>query len=129
MASCSGSWPGVLSALTALGLAIGCERSEPNTLELWAAGREGEVVAELIPGFEAQHPGLHVRVQQMPWIGAHEKLLTAVVAESTPDLAPLGNTWIPEFAMIGALEALDGRLSRSGVIDERSYFPGATSTT
>lgn len=124
----SGSWPDVLSALTALGLSFGCARSDPNTLELWAAGREGEVVAELIPGFEAQQPGLRVRVQQMPWLGAHEKLLTAVVAESTPDLAPLGNTWIPEFAMIGALEALDGRLSRSDVIDERSYFAGAWDT-
>lgn len=115
--------------LAALGLAFGCVRSDPNAIELWAAGREGEVVAQLIPEFEAQQPGLHVRVQQMPWLGAHEKLLTSVVAESTPDLAPLGNTWIPEFAMIGALEALDARLARSGVIDERSYFAGAWGTS
>jgi len=128
LARCSGTWPCVPSVLTAFGLAFGCVRSDPDALELWAAGREGEVVAELIPGFEALHPGLHVRVQQMPWLGAHEKLLTAVVAESTPDVAPLGNTWIPEFAMIGALEALDGRLSRSEVIDERSYFAGAWDT-
>jgi multiple sugar transport system substrate-binding protein len=111
-----------------LGLGQGCVRSDADALELWAAGREGEVVAELIPGFEALHPGLHVRVQQMPWLGAHEKLLTAVVAESTPDVAPLGNTWIAEFAMIGALEALDGRLSGSAAIDERDYFQGAWAT-
>jgi multiple sugar transport system substrate-binding protein len=114
--------------LAALGLALGCAQADPHAIELWAAGREGEVVAELIPGFEALHPGLHVRVQQMPWLGAHEKLLTAVVAESTPDVAPLGNTWIAEFAMIGALEALDGRLSGTASIDERDYFAGAWET-
>ena len=85
-------------------------------------------MAELIPAFESQHPGQHVRVQQMPWLGAHEKLLTAVVAESTPDIAPLGNTWIAEFAMIGALEALDARVAGSAVIDPRDYFEGAWET-
>jgi multiple sugar transport system substrate-binding protein len=111
-----------------VGLVFGCTRSDPNVIELWAAGREGEVVAELVPGFEALQPGLHVHVQQMPWLGAHEKLLTAVVADSTPDVAPLGNTWIAEFAMIGALEPLDGRLSRSATIDGRDYFAGAWDT-
>jgi multiple sugar transport system substrate-binding protein len=102
-----------------------CRDPEAGTvLEFWAVGREGEVMAELAKDFAAEHPGLRVRVQQLPWTGAHEKLLTAVVGESTPDLAQLGNTWIAEFATIGALEPLDTALERSTTIEEPDYFPG-----
>jgi len=106
----------------------GCDAVSTPTLELWAAGREGEVVSELMPEFEARHPGLRVHVQPLPFLGAHEKLLTAVVGESAPDLAPLGNTWLPEFAMIGALDPLDDAVARSAVIRSADYFEGVWST-
>ena len=73
-------------------------------------GREAEVVAELLPAFRARHPGIHVRVQQLPWTAAHEKLLTAFAGDALPDLCQLGNTWLPEFAALGALEPLDARV-------------------
>src|SRR5687768_18608800 len=82
------------------------EAGDQVTLRLWAMGREGEVVAELIPAFEKEHPGIHVEVQQIPWTAAHEKLLTAYVGEATPDIAMLGNTWVPEFVALNALEPL-----------------------
>jgi multiple sugar transport system substrate-binding protein len=85
-------------------------------------------VAELIRGFEAVHPEIHVHVQQLPFRGAHEKLLTAVVGESTPDVAQLGNTWIPEFAMIGTLDTLDAAVSGSDVVQDSDYFSGAWNT-
>jgi multiple sugar transport system substrate-binding protein len=97
-------------------------------LSLWAAGREGEVVAELIPAFEASHPGVRVDVQQMPWTSAHEKLLTAVVGGKTPDVGQLGNTWIPEFATIGALTALDAQAAHSQSLRQDDYFPGIWDT-
>ena len=68
-----------------------------TTLRIWAMGREGEVLSQLIPGFEKEHPDIHVEVQQIPWTAAHEKLLTAYVGDATPDIAMLGNTWVPEF--------------------------------
>jgi multiple sugar transport system substrate-binding protein len=126
------SLPRSCAALGALvlGLAAACtsEQSGTTLLELWAAGREGEVVAALIPDFEASHPGIQVRVQQLPWMGAHEKLLTAVVGDSTPDVAQLGNTWIPEFATIHALAALDTEQSASDVVVKADYFPGVWDT-
>lgn len=97
-------------------------------IELWAAGREGEVVAELVRGFESTHPGIRVEVQTLPWSGAHEKLLTAVVGESAPDVAQLGNTWLPEFASIGALAPLDRFAHTSRVVDAADYFPGVWAT-
>jgi multiple sugar transport system substrate-binding protein len=99
-----------------------------TTIRLWGLGREGEVVRSLVPDFEKRHPDLHLVVQQIPWTSAHEKLLTAFVGKSTPDLAQLGNTWIPEFAEIGALERLDDRVSRSSSVAARDYFPGVWRT-
>ncbi|HEY7482796.1 MAG TPA: sugar ABC transporter substrate-binding protein [Gemmatimonadales bacterium] len=98
------------------------------TLRLWAFGREGEEVQQLIPEFERRHPGIRVRVQQIPFSAAHEKLLTAYVGDATPDLAQIGNTWIPEFAALGALEPLDAWVNRSEVVDSADYFGGIWST-
>ncbi|MBA3317819.1 MAG: extracellular solute-binding protein, partial [Gemmatimonadales bacterium] len=82
----------------------------------------------MIPEFERRNPGIRVRVQQIPWIAAHEKLLTAYVGDATPDLAQIGNTWIPEFAALGALEPLDAWIHRSDVVDSAAYFGGIWST-
>lgn len=91
-------------------------------------GREGEVVSQLIPGFEREHPGIKVEVQQIPWSAAHEKLLTAYVGDATPDIAMLGNTWVPEFVAIDALEPLDARVAQSTDASRNDYFPGIWNT-
>ena len=97
-------------------------------LELWAMGREGEVVAKLVPGFERRHPGLRVRVQQIPWSAAHEKLVTAYVGGAMPDVFQAGNTWLPEFVALDALEPLDDRLAHSPALVTGDYFPGILDT-
>ena len=100
--------------LIVLSLALsGCARhaGEPATLRMWAMGREGEVVGELVRDFEREHPGIRVHVQQIPWSAAHEKLLTAHVGGSLPDLGQLGNSWIAEFGALEALLPLDTLLA------------------
>ncbi|MEA2602930.1 MAG: multiple sugar transport system substrate-binding protein [Acidobacteriota bacterium] len=98
------------------------------TLRFWALGREGEVVKDLIPEFERRNPGIRVDVQQIPFLNAHEKLLTACVGGVTPDLAQVGNTWIPELANLEAIARLDEQVSRSSVIAQMDYFPGIWDT-
>jgi multiple sugar transport system substrate-binding protein len=93
-------------------------------IEFWAFGREGEVLQTLMPEFEREHQGIHVRVQQIPWTAAHEKLLTAYVGNATPDLAQLGNTWIPEFVALKALLPLDSLAAASSEARASSSFPG-----
>lgn len=97
-------------------------------LDLWAFGREGEVVREILPEFESRNPGIRVRVQQIPWTAAHEKLLTAYVARQTPDVAQLGNTWIPELCALGAIAGLDEEIRRSEVVSPADYFAGVWAT-
>ncbi len=118
------------ATLAALLLAAGCagEARESKTIRFWAMGREGEVVGALARAFEAENPGVKVEVQQIPWTAAHEKLLTAFVGRSTPDLAQLGNTWLAEFHALGALETLESRVGASAEIDSSSYFSGIWDT-
>jgi multiple sugar transport system substrate-binding protein len=110
--------------------ATGCAPRGGDTepIRFWAMGREGEVVGELVRDFERENPGLTVEVQQIPWTAAHEKLLTAHVGGSTPDLAQLGNTWIPEFVALEALAPLEERISASGAIRPAAYFDGIWAT-
>lgn len=112
-------------------LAPGCGGEDPaGTAEVrfWAFGSEGENVKALLPEFEKRHPGIRVQLQIIPWTAAHEKLLTAYAGESTPDICQLGNTWIPEFVTLKAIEPLDGRIGADSVIVPSSYFPGIWQT-
>lgn len=103
-------------------------RDDVTTLRFWGMGREGEVVAELMAGFHAENPDIRVHVQQIPWTAAHEKLLTAYVGGAMPDVAQLGNTWVPEFAAIRALAPLDPWIARSRDLSADEYFEGIWST-
>lgn len=107
----------------------GC-RKEPEgvTVRFWAMGREAEVVSGLISEFEAENPGIHVDVQNIPWTAAHEKLLTAFAADGLPDVCQLGNTWIPEFAELNTLVPLQSYVAQSKVVDPADYFQGIWDT-
>jgi multiple sugar transport system substrate-binding protein len=115
----------VMSVVVALGA---CGERSTTTVRLWAMGREGELVAQMMPEFERTHPGVRVEVQQLPWSSAHEKILTAFVGDATPDIAQLGNTWLPELAALGALTPLDGLVATSAVVRPADYFPGIWET-
>jgi multiple sugar transport system substrate-binding protein len=117
----------VFASLVALVAVAGCrsEAASPTAVEFWALGREGEVVEQLVPEFERRHPGLSVRVQQVPWSAAREKLLTAYVGGAMPDVLQIGNTWVPELVALGALAPLDGRLDAAAA---SGFFAGALET-
>jgi multiple sugar transport system substrate-binding protein len=118
----------MFAALALLALA-GCQQrsTDVTVVHFWAMGREGEVVVRLLPEFERANPGIRVEVQQLPWTAAHEKLLTAFAGDATPDICQLGNTWIPEFVALGALEPLDAPLTTS-MVDRTDFFEGIWDT-
>lgn len=129
----SGEWRvagrhSVATLLLASALACRSASDSSITLRFWAMGAEGEVVAQMMPEFERENPGVRVRVQAMPWSAAHEKLLTSFVGEATPDVAQLGNTWVPEFQAIHALEPLDAYTARSTVVRPDAFFRGIWDT-
>ncbi len=130
------------AALTATALALaGCGRSEdspesaptattsvgsgPATgdLTVWAMGTEGENLPKLLTSFQQANPGVKVTVTPIPWDAAHNKFTTAITAQSLPDAAMVGTTWMGEFADLGALDPTPSSIDTSG------FFPGALDTT
>jgi len=118
----------VLCGLVLCGLLLatchGADGERAAVVRFWAFGREGELVAELVPEFEALHPGIRISVQQIPWTAGHEKLLTAFVGDAVPDAAQLGSTWIPEFVALDALAPLDERIAASRSVVPDDFFAG-----
>ena len=114
---------GLVLASLAAAMPAACARLD-QPLRVWAMGIEGEALGAFAREFEVKNPGNAVRVQALPWGAAHEKLLTAFAADDLPDIIALGNTWVAEFAALGALEPLDTRLPGSGVRFDQ-VFDGA----
>lgn len=117
--------PGFVVLMIAL---MSCRPSPDKEIVFWAMGAEGEHVAKLIPEFERRNPGIKVRVQMIPWNAAHEKLLTAYTGSSLPDMCQLGNTWIPEFHLLNAIEDLNSWVQQSPTVNESGFFPGIWDT-
>ncbi len=109
---------------------LGCSSEEKSniTLVFWAMGVEGEYVSTLIKEFERKNPEIKVVIQQIPWTAAQEKLITAYASNMLPDIFQLGNTWIPQFKSLLALENLDGYIKSSSVINSNNYFRGIWET-
>ena len=111
-------------------LLAGCgqQTSDSHTLTFWTIGREGEAITQLLPQFERENPDIHVELQQLPLSAAHQKLLTAFAGDSAPDMTQLGNTWMPEFVTLHALEPLQTRVDHSGTVKPDDYFVSIWST-
>lgn len=111
-------------------LALSCVPAADTVvvIKFWGMGNEGEMVLPLIKEFERLNPTIKVETQQIPWTAAHEKLLTAYAGESTPDVCQLGNTWLPEFTVLHALEPLEPFVQNSTVVDLNDIFPGVLKT-
>jgi multiple sugar transport system substrate-binding protein len=118
----------VVALATLLLASCGGHDARGITLTFWTFGPEGDAVASLLPAFERTHPGIHVSIQQIPLKAAHEKLLTAYAGDSLPDLTQIGNTWIPEFAALHALDPLEPRVADSKGIRKDGFFPSAWAT-
>ncbi len=118
-------WLGFALSLPGALLAGACSRhdadADVHTLDFWVMGSEGEHVQSLLAEFERRRPGIKVRVQGIPWSAAHEKLLTAHVGGTLPDVFQLGSTWLAEFVALRALAPLDTLLDAAALAD---IFPG-----
>ena len=117
-----------LAALTLLLAACGSSRPGVEVLHFWAMGSQAEILTQLLPEFERANPGVHVEVQQLAWNTAHEKLLTAIAGDATPDLCQLGNTWLPELVALQVIVPLQLRVGVSKTISQGDYFAGVWQT-
>jgi multiple sugar transport system substrate-binding protein len=93
-----------------------------GNLTVWAMGAEGEKLGVLAKDFEQENPNIDVKVTPIGWDVAHDKLITSVAGNKTPDVSQMGTTWMGEFAKTGALEEVPD------TIDTGVFFKGAEDT-
>ena len=91
-------------------------------ITVWAMGAEGEKLDVLAKEFVQKNPEITVKVTPIAWDVAHDKLLTSVAGNQTPDVSQMGTTWMGEFAKTGALEEVPES------IDQDAFFESALST-
>lgn len=109
----------------------GASPSGPVTLTFWHTYNTDSdeykiFVEKVIPAFEAKYPGIKITEVVQPYDGLHDSLVTAVAGGAAPDLMRMDIIWVPEFAKLGALEALDGYTDFAAV--RQSVFPGPLAT-
>jgi multiple sugar transport system substrate-binding protein len=107
-------------------------QGEPITIRFWhtynEVSPENQMLVEtLIPLFEAAHPGIRVQSVPFPYGEFRQTIITSLAGEEGPDLARLDIIWSPEFADLGALEALDEVMPDFEAL-AAEVFPGPLST-
>lgn len=88
-----------------------------------------ETLEDTAAAFEAEHEGVTINYESVPWDGGHDQFVTAIAGGQVPDLAELGNTWLLEFAEQGAIEPVEWPegeefvpgLADSAVLDGSNY--------
>lgn len=83
--------------------------AEPVTVSYWHTMSDPEVEAleQVIAAFEEQHPNIHIAPTRYAYDDFKSALLTSIAGGEAPDTARLDIIWVPEFAELGALLALD----------------------
>lgn len=95
----------VLGGAAAAALAGCAGRRDPGVLSFWAIDVEGENSHVLLPSF-TRATGVPVDLQWLAWTAAQEKLLTAFVGGSLPDVFMVSRQWVAQFALLGAIAPL-----------------------
>lgn len=106
------------------------EQPKGNIL-VWAMGAEGENMATIATKFQKDNPGITVDAQIIGWGQAHDKFVTAIAAQTGPDVAQIGSSWVAEFGATGTLADMSQFTSKypnmapdkfsQGVIDLCTY--------
>lgn len=92
-----------LAPLLLVALLLACAPSNrPQEIVFWQFF-PADAVNPLLRAFEAEHPGVTVRMEQLTWDSGQEKITAAVAAGQPPDLCELGSTWMPRMLESGAL--------------------------
>ena len=95
------------------------------TVSFWHGYNELEtqvLVEQVIPAFEAKHPGIKVESIRLGYDELRDKVVTTAAAGSGPDVMRLDIIWTPGFAASGLLEPLDRYDGFQALLNE--VYPG-----
>lgn len=86
-----------------LGLTLSCARKggrEAKKLVIWQSynDEENAVFMQIVEKFKSENPGVEIEVQRIPFDGMEQKVLTALAAKSTPDIARVDYAFVAKLA-------------------------------
>ncbi len=106
--------------VTAIALMVACapKPREPDPIVFWQFWPV-EAIDPLLRRFEAENPGLRVRMERLAWDSGRDSITAAMATGRVPDLCQMGSTLIPPFLESGALSDWS-----AGVADQRDSLRG-----
>lgn len=109
--------------------ASGNDDSAAKTVELtyWDGTWAEEITPELVKEFEAQNPGIKIKVEYFPWDGMQDKYLVALQNNNGPDIINLAVDWTVPFAAMGKLQSLSPFIEKYNV-DMNDFYEGPVQT-
>jgi len=120
-----------LVALVATGCSPSADPADNSsniTLTFWGSYGNGgnsaqqEVLTnDLIPSFEADHPGVTVEYVDIPYDDLLQKLTTSAAGDALPDLVRADLGWVPRFADLGVLVPLSEAMDDFDVLADAVY--------
>lgn len=106
---------GLIVSIFVLSAFMGVAKAE--TLSIWSCLTQEsrvKVLQKIANDFEAKHPGVDVQITTMPWGGAMDKMVAAILAGNPPDLATVGQGWPQSLAGTGGIIPLDDVVANLG---------------
>jgi ABC-type glycerol-3-phosphate transport system substrate-binding protein len=81
------------------------ERGKSKGLIIWESYNDEEhsVFMEIVNAYLKTHPDIKIEVQRIPFTGMEQKILTALAAKSTPDIARVDYAFVAKLADKNAL--------------------------
>jgi len=112
-------------------LSFGCHGGKPVTeLELWITDALPDtrdlIDKQLVPRFEAAHPGVKVNTQYIAWANIDQKLTISFAGGVQPDVFQVGAEYVGGLAYRGMAQPLDDRVAKWG--QKADFFPASWST-
>lgn len=125
LAGCGNS----LSNVGASAPASSTEATQQKTLSLWYWQSDMEQAwnNNLIADFEAANPGVKIEMTIMPWSEYWQKVQTATVSNTLPDLMVMSVAYVEQYAKSGVVIDLKDYIDRD--LDRSEYYDFAMNTT
>jgi len=87
------------------------------TVEFWVMPNSLEPIKDieaLLKDFEAQNPGIKVKITSVDWGAAWTKITTAATSGDVPDMVQIGSTWVGSISSMNSLLDMKDRIAELG---------------
>lgn len=110
-----------LTACAGGGSGSGDVSADGQTLTVWimqGTNPDSEAFFKEVGSAFKKETGATLKVEYVQWADAHDRFVTSIAGNTTPDVAETGTTWTAEFADAGALAPIGDYVDKAGLKDD-----------